>query len=115
MRDKGFVLLEVLLAATVLSVGAALYSQVLSGAIRGVGQADRRYRATLLLRQVVTETELLGQPAPTGDKAEDPDLGPVQWTIEEKTDPERKTKSWLVQIDWKNRDQQENLTLDALP
>ena len=115
MRDKGFVLLEVLLAATVLAMGAALYYQVFSGAVRGAGQADRRYRATLLLRQVVTETELLAQPAPTADKAEDPDLGPVQWTIEEKMDPDRKTKSWPIQIHWKNRDHPEALTLEALP
>lgn len=114
-RGDGFVLLEVLLAATVLSVGAAIYYQVLSSAVRGAGLADRRYRAALLLKKQVCETELLGHPVSTASHMDDPDLGPVNWDIEEKSDPETKIKTWQVQIHWKNRDQQEVLMLEAIP
>jgi Tfp pilus assembly protein PilV len=76
-QGDGFILLEVLLAATVLAVGAALYYQVLSNAVRGAALAERRYRAALLLRKEVCETELLGHPAATADKGDDPDLDPV--------------------------------------
>jgi Tfp pilus assembly protein PilV len=114
-RGDGFVLLEVLLAATVLAMGAAVYFQVLSHAVRGAGLADRRYRAALLLRNVVCETELLGQPASTVDKMDDPYLGPLIWNIEEKPDPETRIKKWQVQLGWKNRDQEELLKLEAIP
>lgn len=114
-RDNGFVLLEVLLAAAVLATGSTLYFQVLSNAVRSAGQADRRYRAALLLGKEVCETELLGAPASTNDKEEDPDLGPVQWTIEEKSDVITGIKSWQVGIHWMNRNQPENLTMEAHP
>ncbi|MBK8574575.1 MAG: prepilin-type N-terminal cleavage/methylation domain-containing protein [Elusimicrobia bacterium] len=114
-RDDGFVLLEVLIAAAVLATGATLYYQVLSNAVRSASQADRRYRAALLLGKEVCETELLDAPASTADKEEDPDLGPVQWTIERKTDLITGIKSWQVGIRWMNRDQPEDLTLDAIP
>lgn len=107
--------MEVLLATAVLATGAALYYQILSGAVRSAGQADRRYRAALLLRKEICETELLGAPASTADKEEDPDLGPVQWKIDAKTDPETEVKSWRVQISWKNRGQEEDLSLEAIP
>lgn len=113
--NEGFVLLEVLLAATVLSVGAALYYQVLSNAVRGAGLADRRYRAALLLRKQACEIELLGRSVSPADSMDDLDLGPVSWTIEEKSDPESKIKTWQVQLQWTNRNQQEVLMGEAIP
>lgn len=112
--SDGFVLLEVLLAATVLSVGAALYYQVLSTAVRGAGRADRRYRAALLLKKQVCETELIGRSVSPASDMDDPDLGPVIWNIEEKSEPETTIKTWQVQLQWKNRDQQEVLMLEAI-
>lgn len=114
-RGDGFVLMEVLLAATVLSVGAALYYQVLSNAVRGAGLADRRYRAALLLRKQACEIELLGRSVSPADSMDDLDLGPVSWTIEEKSDPESKIKTWQVQLQWTNRNQQEVLMGEAIP
>jgi prepilin-type N-terminal cleavage/methylation domain-containing protein len=114
-RGDGFVLMEVLLAATVLSVGAALYYQVLSNAVRGAGLADRRYRAALLLKKQVCEIEILGHSVSPVDIADDFDLGPVSWTIEEKSDLESKIKTWQVQLHWTNRNQPESLMLEAIP
>lgn len=106
-------MLEVLLAAAVLSVGAAIYYQAMSGALRSAGLADRRYRASLLLEKEICETELLGQPASISDKGADPALGQVQWKIDGRSDGG--IKSWQVQIRWTNRGQEEELSLEALP
>ncbi|MBL8024688.1 MAG: hypothetical protein JNK54_10505 [Elusimicrobia bacterium] len=114
-RADGFVLLEVLLAASVLAVGSILYYQALSSAMRHTRQADREYRVGLALGKKVYETELLHQPATTADQEVDPDLGQLTWTTMNERELTTGINLWTVRVSWERKGQADSLLLEAIP
>jgi Tfp pilus assembly protein PilV len=118
MRDnKGVLLIETLLAVTILSAGLIVLLEASMAGLRAGAEAGDQYRASLIVERRAWELETAGKADAFGGEAEDPSLGPVAWSAEQKEvptlTPDRVPgwQCWNVSVSWNRRGRANNLVL----
>ena len=115
--NKGVLLIETLLAVTILSAGLIVLLEASMAGLRAGAEAGDLYRGSLIAERRAWELETAGKADAFGGESDDPSLGPVTWAAEKKdvpsTAPDRVPgwRRWDVSVSWKSRGRENKLTL----
>jgi Tfp pilus assembly protein PilV len=109
-RNQGFMLVEVVLAVVVLSVGIVAVSRASGASLRGLTLYRDRYRAQLLLESRVWLLGVGAEVVPESDAA----LSSVTWTVDDDADTSDTLCRWRkVTIGWGEKKRGGELSLSS--
>lgn len=120
--DRGFLLIEALLATVVLSVGVMALVSAIRTVLRSTALAGSRYRAASLLEGRVLQIQSGRPPGDNVENGRDELLGPISYAAFPAPDSPSAAdhrrlpgwRCWNVSISWKVRNGEESLSLPVL-
>ena len=117
LNDKGFSLLEVLVAVVIFAVGILAMAALQLTAIKGNHFSNNLTEATTIAQEkleelIQTDYSLsnAGEPLAPGNHSETQGIYTIDWTVQDNT-PIQDTKTILITVRWTERGQQHQTTL----
>lgn len=115
MKDeRGFLLIEAMLALVVLSVGIVMVFRAFSSCLSAAQFSRTRYAAALIAEGNLWELEQWGQTQPTG-LPETILERPLRWDLRERTPQDSRTpwRIWELELEWTEGTRRETFALEA--